>query len=78
VKTVERISGSQARQWKRVTDGLRPGKAFMVENHGAVEAVIVHPSDFEPGGSFDAEEFFARVRQSPPAPPPDFSRGDEL
>ena len=77
MKTLERITGSEARQWKKLTDRLRPGKAFLVENHGQAEAVIVHPADFS-AEPFDLDKHFARVRASKPLPMPDWKRGPEL
>lgn len=77
MKTLEAITSTEVRHWKTLTERLTPGKAFVVENHGNAEAVIVHPKDLAPGG-FDLEAHFAAVRKSKPLKPADQRRAPEL
>jgi hypothetical protein len=77
VKTLERIQGTKVRQWKTLTDGLSPGKGYLVENHGQPEAVILHPADAL-AERFDLEAHFNQVRQSRPLQPAEIHRAPEL
>ena len=79
MKTLERITSSEVRQWKSLTGRLCPGKAYIVENHGQPEAVILHPDDLSiETDDQDLSKHFAAVKARPAMPMPSFDRSSEL